>query len=148
MPTGQQAYLSCFQEAGKPPSTLYTWRTSNVHAFWEWKHLEEQNPFWTSELGSSTSTVETLRTSPLTSQREVMCRGCIWCSPHQAISYSRARSLAPGTTTLSRYDKPLRSHDVIATMTRYTLPTHFHQIQFHQHKTSRPRRRAHAPTRR
>ena len=141
MPTGLQVYPSCFQEAGKPPSTRCTWKTASVQASWEWKLLEEQSPFWTSELGSFIYTAGTPRMSPSTFQKEVTYRGCSWCSPQRAISYFRVRSSAPGTPPPNHHDKPLRSHDVIATMTRYTLPT-----QQHQHRTFLLRRREHAPT--
>ena len=141
MLTGRQVYPSCFQEARKLLSTPCTWRTASVQVSWEWKLLEEQNPFWTSELGSSTYTVGTPEMSSLTFQKEVTFRGCSWYSPHRAISYFRAHSLAPGTPLPNHHDKPLRSHDVIATMTRYTLPT-----QQHRHRTFLLRRRAHAPT--
>ena len=106
MPTGLQVYLSCFQEAGKPLSTRCTWKTASVQASWEWKLLEEQNPFWTSELGSSIYTVGTPEMSSLTFQKEVAFRGCSWCSPHRAISYFRARSFAPGTKPPNHHDKP------------------------------------------
>ena len=123
-------------------NTLYM-ETASVQASWEWKLLEEQSPFWTSELGSFIYTAGTPRMSPSTFQKEVTYRGCSWCSPQRAISYFRVRSLAPGTPPPNHHDKPLRSHDVIATVTRHTSPDH-QQL----HKTFLLKRSAYAPTRR